>query len=164
MFHKPRMGNAYVFVCERIRKGEYKMDFFEKLGDTIVNVGKDVTQKAKDVSGIAKLKLDIKSKEDFIREQYMELGKAYYERHKDVTVEEQARFDQIKEASEEIEKMKLQILELKGARKCPDCGAETSDTAEYCSVCGAKLTVVVEDEAGGKTADIDIDIKTDEEN
>ena len=38
-----------------IRKGEQRMEFFEKLGDTIVNVGKDVTQKAKDVSGIAKL-------------------------------------------------------------------------------------------------------------
>ena len=60
-----------------IRKGEQKMEFFEKLGDTIVNVGKDVTQKAKDVSGIAKLKLDIKSKEDFIKEQYIELGKIY---------------------------------------------------------------------------------------
>jgi len=44
------------------------MDILEKIGDTIVNVGKDVTQKAKDVSGIAKLKLDIRAKEDFIKE------------------------------------------------------------------------------------------------
>ena len=146
-----------------IRKGEQRMEFFEKLGDTIVNVGKDVTQKAKDVSGIAKLKLDIKSKEDFIKEQYIELGKIYYEMHKDEPTEEQAHFGQIKEALEEIERMKLQILELKGARKCPDCGAEAADTAEYCSVCGAKLTVVMEENVSEKTADIDIEIEEEKE-
>ena len=139
------------------------MEFFEKLGDTIVSVGKDVTQKAKDVSGIAKLKLDIRSKEDFIKEQYIELGKAYYEAHKEEEVEDQARFDQITEALEEIERMRLQILELKGTRKCPDCGAEAADTAEYCSVCGAKLTVVVKEDDCEKTADIDIEIEEEKE-
>lgn len=148
-------------MAPNFRKGEQEMDFFEKIGDTIVSVGKDVTQKAKDVSGIAKLKLDIKSKEDFIKEQYIELGRAYYESHKEEEVEDQARFDQIKEALEEIERMRLQILELKGARKCPDCGAEAADTADYCSVCGAKLTVVVEEDGSEKTEDIDL--KADEE-
>ena len=45
------------------------MDLFEKIGDTILTVGKDVTQKAKDVSGIAKLRLEIRAKEDFNKEQ-----------------------------------------------------------------------------------------------
>jgi hypothetical protein len=48
-----------------------------------MSAGKDVGQKAKDVSGIAKLKMDIRSKEDFVEKQYAELGKAYYEKHKD---------------------------------------------------------------------------------
>ena len=43
------------------------MEFFDKLSETIVSAGKDVGQKAKDVSGIAKLKMDIRSKEDFVR-------------------------------------------------------------------------------------------------
>ena len=38
------------------------MEFFDKLSETIVSAGKDVGQKAKDVSGIAKLKMDIRSK------------------------------------------------------------------------------------------------------
>ena len=59
------------------------MEFFDKLSETIVSAGKDVGQKAKDVSGIAKLKMDIRSKEDFVEKQYAELGKAYYEKHKD---------------------------------------------------------------------------------
>ena len=121
------------------------MDFFEKLGDTIIHAGKDVTQKAKDVSGIAKLKLDIRSKEDFIKEQYIQLGKAYYEKNKGTDVPEKVQFERIEEALEEIEKMELQILELKKARKCPNCGAEAPDKAEFCSVCGAKLSVVVDE-------------------
>ena len=50
------------------------MAFFDKLGETIVNVGKDATQKAKDLSGVAKLNLDIKAKEDYVQRQYTELG------------------------------------------------------------------------------------------
>lgn len=121
------------------------MDILERIGDTIVSVSKDVSQKAKDASGIAKLRLDIKSKENFIREQYLEIGKLYYEKHKGEDVEEQVQFDRIEEAQEAIEEMQQQILALKGARKCPDCGAQAADTAEYCSVCGAKLSIVVED-------------------
>ena len=46
------------------------MEFFEKLSESLVSAGKDVSQKAKDVSEIAKLKLDIKSKEDYVQKQY----------------------------------------------------------------------------------------------
>ena len=81
------------------------MEFFDKLGDTLLNAGKDVTQKAKDVSGIAKLKLDIRSKEDFIKSQYTELGKIYYEKNKGADVPEKEQFERIEEALEEIEKI-----------------------------------------------------------
>ena len=97
------------------------MALLEKVGDTILSMGKDMSQKAKDMSGIAKLKLNIRSKEDFIKEQYIEIGKAYYERHKGEEVPVMAQFAQIDEALEDIARMELQILELKGARKCPEC-------------------------------------------
>ena len=122
------------------------MDFFERLGDTIVNVSRDVTQKAKDVSGIAKLKLDMKAKEDFIKEQYAALGKWYYQEHKEEEGEQRAWIQRIDEALEAIAQMELKILELKKARVCQECGAQASDTAEYCSVCGAKLVVVVKED------------------
>ena len=122
------------------------MDFFERLGDTIVNVSRDVTQKAKDVSGIAKLKLDMKAKEDFIKEQYAALGKWYYQEHKEEEGEQRAWIERIDEALEAIAQMELKILELKKARVCQECGAQASDTAGYCSVCGAKLVVVVKED------------------
>ncbi|MCI8488837.1 MAG: zinc ribbon domain-containing protein [Lachnospiraceae bacterium] len=117
------------------------MDIIEKIGDTIVNVGKDVSQKAKEASSAAKLRLSIRAKEEFIKEQYMELGKLYYERYKKAGREDLPRFEQIDEAFEEIAQMEQQLMELKKVRKCPECGSEAAETAEFCSVCGAKLSV-----------------------
>lgn len=119
------------------------MSFIDKLGDSIVSMSKDVGQKAKEASGIAKLKLDIRIKQEYVKEQYAQLGKVYYEAHKNEDVPEKQRFDKISDALDEIDKMELQILELKKARRCPNCGVEASETAEYCSNCGAKLGVVV---------------------
>ena len=59
------------------------MDFFDRMGEKLVIAGKDVTQKAKDLSGTAKLNFDIKAKEDFIEKQYAQIGKLYYEDHKE---------------------------------------------------------------------------------
>ena len=93
------------------------MEFFDKLSETIVSAGKDVGQKAKDVSGIAKLKMDIRSKEDFVEKQYAELGKAYYEKHKDEEsaegeekTPEQEHFFLITEALGEIERMRAEVF------------------------------------------------------
>lgn len=122
------------------------MEFFDKLGETLVSAGKDVSQMAKDMSGVAKLKLDIKSKEDFVKSQYVELGKEYYNAHKDdMDIPERYRFDQIDEALSEIAQMEIRILELKKARRCPKCGAEVSDTAEFCSSCGEQLGIFEEE-------------------
>ncbi len=138
------------------------MAFMERMGDTLLSMGKDVSQKAKDMSGIAKLKLNIRSKEDYVKEQYMEIGKAYYERHRGEDGPEQAQFDRIDEALEAIAQMELQILELKGAKKCPGCGAETAETAEYCSACGTKLSVVAEEGTEEeKDAALDLELEED---
>ena len=48
------------------------MSFFDEMKESLVSAGKDVSQKAKEVSGVAKLKLDVKSKEDYVEKQYAE--------------------------------------------------------------------------------------------
>lgn len=122
------------------------MDFFDKLGESLAMAGKDVTQKAKDVSEIAKLKLDIKSKEDYVQKQYTALGLAYYEKHKDEEgIEEAEQFFLIKEAMEEIERMKAEVLRIQGSAECPKCGAKMPDAATFCSNCGTKLDDMFEE-------------------
>ena len=69
------------------------MDFFNKLGDVITETGKDVSQKVSDLTGIARLNMDVRKREDFVKKQYTEIGKQYYELHKE---DEEPFFEEIK--------------------------------------------------------------------
>ena len=116
------------------------MSFLDSVKESLVSASKDVTQKAKEVSGVAKLKLDIKTKEDFVEKQYAILGHSYFDAHKDDEDNaENEQFKVIKEALSEIESMKAEILKLQGAAECPNCGAKVPQDAAYCSSCGAKI-------------------------
>ena len=107
------------------------MDFFDRMGEKLVTAGKDVTQKAKDLSGTAKLNFDIKAKEDFIEKQYAQIGKLYYGQ----------QMQAIAEAFAAIDHMKEEVLKIKGARQCPQCGATVPEDTEFCGKCGAKLNI-----------------------
>ena len=109
------------------------MSFFDEMKESLVSAGKDVSQKAKEVSGVAKLKLDVKSKEDYVEKQYAELGRTYFDAHRN------EQFKVIKEALAEIERMKTEILNLQGAAECPNCGARMPQGASFCSSCGTKM-------------------------
>lgn len=115
------------------------MELFEKIGDTIVSAGKDVTEKAKELSSVAKLKMDIRSREDFVEKQYALIGKKYYEAHKDDDILDYEECSVIEEALQTIADMKTQLMNLKGAKKCPNCGEEVAEGASFCANCGAKL-------------------------
>lgn len=122
------------------------MEILDKIGDTIVSVSKDATQKAKDLSDIARIRMDIRSKNDYINKQYQEIGKAYYEKHKD---DESPKYDQvvlIQEAEEVIDELREQLSQIKGTQRCPQCGQEMDLDADYCSKCGAKLDIFEEEE------------------
>lgn len=122
------------------------MAFFTKLGETISATGKDVSQKARELTEIAKLNMDVKAKEDFVTKQYMEIGKQYFELHKG---DEEPFFEEIgliKDSLAEIEQLKSDIAELKGKKKCPECGAVVEQDSAYCSKCGAKCESIYEEE------------------
>ena len=59
------------------------MDFFNKVGETVTEKSKIVADKAKQVAEIASLKGQISSNEDVIKKNYAEIGRIYYEAHKD---------------------------------------------------------------------------------
>ena len=115
------------------------MAFFDKLSETLTNASKDVSQKAKDLSGTAKLTMDIHTKEDQVQKMYAQIGKLYFEAHKDDDPAAYEQMAQIKEALVVIEDMKKELRELKGAKICPRCGKEIGKEDTYCKNCGAKL-------------------------
>ena len=102
---------------------------FEHLKQTVVSAGKEVADKAKETSSIAKLKLDIRTKEDFLTKQYAELGKAFYQAHKNEDVAEKAFFPTIAEAEEEVNRLNDELMDLQGGNH----GRPPEKTAGFCA-------------------------------
>lgn len=113
---------------------------FNQIKNGITSVGKDIGNKVSDVSAVAKVKLDIHSKEDYMEKQFAELGKAYYQAHKDEEdMPEKALFSAIADAEAEIARLKDELMTLQGAQTCPSCGHRQSQGHAYCENCGTKL-------------------------
>ena len=114
------------------------MDFFNRLGDAITETGRDVSQKVADFTGIAKLNMEIRNREETIRKQYLEIGKQYFDLHKD---DEEPFFEEIsviKEKQQEILQLEMEIAAIKGQKKCPNCGILLEQDSIFCRKCGAK--------------------------
>ena len=114
------------------------MAFFDKLGNTISAAGKDGINKAREWKDTAKISVDIKEREGAIQKMYRELGKAYYRDHKDDVAPDYEQIAAIKAAFEEIGELKANKDEIRGIRRCPECGQIMSREANFCSNCGAK--------------------------
>ena len=136
------------------------MASWEDLKGSLFAAGRDVSQKAKDVSEIAKLKMDIHTKEDFVEKQFAALGRAYFEAHKENVEEKDAeQFNVISEAIEEIERMNQQILDIQGVVECPNCGKKVPVGTSYCSDCGTKLEAPVEEDV---VVDVEAEVVSEE--
>jgi hypothetical protein len=105
-----------------------------------------VSQKAKDITETTRLSVDIKAKEEYINKQYASMGEKYFELHQE---DEEPLFEEIPlicEAKAEIARMKEQLAEKKGMKKCPACQASMDQDAQYCPNCGAKYETPFEEE------------------
>ena len=123
------------------------MDFFDKLGDTLMTATKEVGQKAKGMSDLAKLQYELKCKEDDLKKEFERLGRKYYQQNKDVVPEEDLEsFEDIEIIMNRINDLNEEILEKKGAKACPRCGAKVAENATYCSSCGAKINDMFEED------------------
>ncbi len=116
------------------------MDFFQKLGNTLSNTGKDIAKKTKDMSDISKLNHEITKQQEAIAKTYSQIGKFYFENYSELDYPELKEFcNSIKEANQKIEDFKAEIIQIKGIINCPNCKAEVSTTAAFCGSCGYKL-------------------------
>lgn len=91
------------------------MDFFEKVGETITTVGKEATDKAKELAEIANLKSQVHTCEEVIKKNYMEIGKIYYDNFGENPEELfKKQCKAIANATEGIADLKSKINEIKG--------------------------------------------------
>jgi hypothetical protein len=127
-------------------------DFMDKLTGTLGSAGKVLSDKFNDTSNLAKLNIELKSKQTFVEKQYISIGKKVYEieSKKDETALEEVFL--IRQTLEEMKEIRHEILEIKGLQKCRHCGMEVEKTVRYCPNCGRAV-----DEEDEVDADVEAD-------
>lgn len=89
--------------------------FVNKIGETISAKGKEVTDRAKDMAEIANLRGRIKSCEETVKKNYMEIGRRYYELHASTPEDHYAeQCIAINNAQDSISEFEQKIKEIKG--------------------------------------------------
>ena len=116
-------------------------NIFDKIQDAIMVAGKELKDTAEDFSAQAKLRYEIRTRENYLNELYTELGKKYYSEHKDDPIEEGKTdsFEEIRTLLDELSELHKELADKRGADRCPRCGALVSQESDYCGKCGAYM-------------------------
>lgn len=108
-------AKEYVEESRKYKEGGIKMEFFEKVGETIAAKGKDVADKAKDFAEIASLRSQISTCEEVMKKNYLEIGKLYYEQFKEAEYNDFIeQCTAITNAKNGVEALEEKIREIKG--------------------------------------------------
>lgn len=92
-----------------------KMDFIEKLGDTVNAKGKQMAGKAKEAAEILSLKSQISTCEEVIKMNYQEIGRLFYEQYgEDADAPFEKQRNAIKNARVGISELQAKIGQVKG--------------------------------------------------
>ena len=116
------------------------MENISKIGKWLGRVADNASKKSSDLVETAKLNSEISRMEADIEDIQFELGRLYYEDHKD---EENAQYadliEQIKTYEADIHARNEKLLAHKGLQYCAECGAIVDQSDEFCSKCGARV-------------------------
>lgn len=92
--------------------------FFDKVADTINSTANNLGDKAKELSEITALKGQIRSQEKIIESMYLEIGKLYFEAHKDeADAPYAAQMQNIVSAKIEAAKLQDSVDQIRAAEK-----------------------------------------------
>jgi len=124
------------------------MEIFEKIGDAASKTYKFTAEKTSKIAKETKLKMQINEHKGDIKDIYVEIGEAVYEKFvKDEELdlkEIEQQCEEIQVLSEKIVKCKDEILKLKEKKQCPNCYEEIELEANYCPNCGFKQESIEE--------------------
>lgn len=97
-------------------------------------------KQAKDLSEVAKLKMQIVEAEKAANDAYAQLGRLYAAAHAEDCEEAFAsEMAAAVNAEQTVKTLKDQLHDAKGVIVCEKCGAEVAKDAAFCSACGAEI-------------------------
>ena len=97
-------------------------------------------KQARDLSEVAKLKLQIAEAEKAVDDSYTQLGRLYAAAHRSDYEEGFASvMAAVTNAEQTVKTLHQQLQDAKGVTVCEKCGAEVAKDAAFCSACGAEI-------------------------
>ena len=97
-------------------------------------------KQARDLSEVAKLKLQIAEAEKAVEDSYTQLGRLYAAAHRSDYEEGFASvMAAVTNAEQTVKTLHQQLQDAKGVTVCEKCGAEVAKDAAFCSACGAEI-------------------------
>ena len=97
-------------------------------------------KQARDLSEVAKLKLQIAEAEKAVEDSYTQLGRLYAAAHRSDYEEGFASvMAAVTNAEQTVKTLHQQLQDAKGVTVCEKCGAEVAKDAAFCSPCGAEI-------------------------
>ena len=97
-------------------------------------------KQARDLSEVAKLKLQIAEAEKAVDDSYTQLGRLYAAAHRSDYEEGFASvMAAVTNAEQTVRTLRQQLQDAKGVTVCEKCGAEVAKDAAFCSACGAEI-------------------------
>jgi DNA-directed RNA polymerase subunit RPC12/RpoP len=140
------------------------MAFFEELGKTLSDTGKEVATKAKALTETIQLKTQISAERTKLEEAYAAIGKQFYEANKAPEEVYAKAYEAVKASRERIAALEIELTQSEGTRICAECGAKVPKNSFYCGKCGAPVKETSADpETDEETAEEPEDTATTEE-
>ncbi|MDR1687872.1 MAG: zinc ribbon domain-containing protein [Clostridiales bacterium] len=116
--------------------------------DKITKATQDVVRGAKDLTDTARQNSLIAEEEKQILNLYTQIGKLYFEAGEfDPETPIGRLCTALSAAKARIAKYQEEIRQIKGTKKCPNCGENIPLSSAFCGVCGTKIEVTPEPEA-----------------
>lgn len=141
------------------------MAFFEELGKTLSDTGKEVATKAKALTETIQLKTQISAEKTKLEEAYAVIGKQFYEANKDPEEAYAKDFEAVRASRERIAALEIELTQSEGTRICAECGAKVPKNSFFCGKCGAPVKEAEKHEAEEeKTAEKEQAASADSEN
>lgn len=123
-----------------ILEGVSAVSFFNDIGRKISETGHEAVSRTKIMSETNKLNNSVNDCSGKIEALYREIGIFYMNKYGETPDPEiSPKVSMIKELSENIEKMREEIIRINGFVKCPKCGKTLKNTFLFCDNCGERL-------------------------
>ena len=116
------------------------MAIWDDITNKAAALGEKAVKQAKDLSEVAKLKLQIAEAEKAADDAYARLGRLYAAAHaSDCEEAFAAEMAAAVNAEQTVKTLKGQLHDAKGVAVCEKCGAEVAKDAAFCSACGEEM-------------------------